>query len=81
MSPLPAMVEALVDGGAVDGALRDEVGAALRGRDCAQLLRDLRDDPDLSFVIYEVPRDVCSKPREMLAWLLERLVMELRDER
>jgi hypothetical protein len=78
---LRALVDALVLSPATGPALRDAVGASLRGRDCAALLRDLRDDPELNFVIYEVPRDVCSKPREMLAWLLERLVGELRDER
>ncbi|MCO4772841.1 MAG: hypothetical protein KDA24_22605 [Deltaproteobacteria bacterium] len=76
---LHSLVSELRDAGQ-GTALRDAVGRALRGEDCALILRALREDPEYSFVIYEVPRDVCSKPREMLAWLLERLVLELSEE-
>jgi|GEM_PF-4183357 len=78
---LRSVVERLVSDGGRDAALRDAISSALKGADCAELLRSLREDPEYSFVVYEVPRDICSKPREMLSWLLSRLVEELRDER
>ena len=78
---LHRLVESLVGSGRRGPGLAAAVTEALAGRDCALLLRELRSDPEFSFVIYEVPRDVCSKPKELLAWLLERLVLELRDER
>lgn len=78
---LHRMVESLVASDSRVPTLAAAVTQSLAGHDCAALLRELREDPEFSFVIYEVPRDVCSKPKEMLAWLLERLVVELRDER
>ena len=81
MSRLATLVEDLVSGGLEGDALRVAMLPILRDEDCAQLLRDLRDDPEYSFVAYEAPAEVCSKPKEMLAWLLERLVSELREER
>ncbi len=81
MSRLPPLVEDLVSGGLEGAALRDALLPILWDEDCARLLRDLRDDPEYSFVVYEAPSEVCSKPKEILAWLLERLVIELREER
>lgn len=81
MGRLATLVEDLVSGGLEGGGLRAALLPILRDEDCAQLLRDLRDDPEYSFVAYEAPPEVCSKPKEMLAWLLERLVFELREER
>ena len=81
MERLSTLVEDLVSAGLEGAALQDAMLPILRDEDCARLLRDLRDDPEYSFVVYEAPPEVCSKPKEMLAWLLERLVIDLREER
>ena len=63
------------------GPRMQAVADALDGVDCAALVRALREDPETSFVVYDFPRGVCAKPRELAISLLDALVVELREER